>query len=179
MMLWRSQNYSLYQHQPPHQPFRLPLFATYRPRLPLEHVLAGRGGLSALMGWTWRASYSHHRLTKRWCLLIAQTRGMEGSCSTGSPQHLFPRQPPSQPHWPCPVSSVLTVVPYYAVRRTTMHVDPIGSDYGQISFSLCLTGILILNHNKCMQKIKYIFLELSSNTNISIMSFKKVRAQLS
>ena len=115
-MMWGNQNYSLYQHQPPHQPFRLPLFATYRPRLPLEHVLAGRGGLSALMGWTWRASYSHHRLTKRWCLLIAQTRGMEGSCSTGSPQHLFPRQPPSQPHWPCPVSSVLTVVPYYAVR---------------------------------------------------------------
>ena len=141
-MQWGSLNYSLYQPQRPRRPCRLPLFATYPPRLPWEHVLAGRGGLSAWMGWRWRASYSHHRLTKRWCLLIAQTRGMEGSCSTGSPQHLFPRQPPSQQPWPCPVSSVLTVVPYSAVRWTTMDVDP--KDYGQNCCSLSFVWLVFL-----------------------------------
>ena len=136
MMLWGSLNYFLYQHQLRHQPFRLPLFATYRPRQPWEHALAGRGGLSALMAWTWRASYSHHRLTKRWCLLIAQTRGMEGSYFTGSPQHLFQHQPRSQLHWPCQVFSVLTVVPYSGAVQFC-------------SFSFCLTGISIFNHNTC------------------------------
>ena len=155
-MMWGSLNYSLYQPQRPRRLLILPLFATYPPRLPWDHALVGRGGLSAWMGWRWRASYSHHRLTRRWCLLIAQTRGMEGSCSTGSPQHLFPRQPPSQPHWPCPVSSVLTVVPYSAVRWTTTDVDP--KDYGQNCCSLSFVWLVffILWHNKCYQKIKFL-----------------------
>ena len=148
-MMWGSLNYSLYQHQPPHQPFRLPLFATYRPRLPWEHVLAGRGGLSAWMGWRWRGSYSHHRLTRRWCLLIAQTRGMEGSSSTGSPQHLFRYQPHSQQRWPSPVFSVLQVVSVFA-RWTTNDVDPLGADFIRshcLCFYLCLTGTFVLNYN--------------------------------
>ena len=138
-MWWRSLNYSLYQHQRPRRPCRLPPYATYPPRLPWERALVGRGGLSALMAWTWMASYSHHRLTRRWWLLIAQTRGMEGSCSTGSPPLPFPHQPRSQPPWPSPASSALLVVSHFVVRGTRREVDYSTSEYGINNYQVLFT----------------------------------------
>ena len=115
-MLWGNRNYFLSAPAPLPLPSRLYPYAT---SVQLHQLRAlGEGGeaspqnrsrVNPWMGWSQREQFSHPQSTGKLMEKLCRARqalmrtGTEGSSSTGSPPHLSPHPPLSQPHSPSQV----------------------------------------------------------------------------